>query len=71
MFLPFFPGAGAETGPFSPSDLEKLPQKVKTSHNNNIFLCSAKKRVSIKYWKCSEKALGAFCIRKVNLFWYT
>jgi len=22
MLLPFFPGAGAETGPFSPSDLE-------------------------------------------------
>lgn len=36
MLLPFFPGPGAETGPFSPSDLEMQSQKVKTSYNNNI-----------------------------------
>lgn len=28
MLLPFFPGPGAETGPFSPSDLEMWSQKM-------------------------------------------
>lgn len=43
MLLPFFPGPGAETGPFSPSDLEMWSKK---SYNNNIS--TAKKSVSIK-----------------------
>jgi len=44
MLLPFFPGPGAETGPFSPSDLEMWSKTSYKKVTITIFLIYCKEK---------------------------